>query len=493
MQSYMGIQSGLEAVVASGGRSWLFNCNITVTCPVPDDSLIFELCRTGQTRAVETLLEKGMASVVDTSPKGWKPLHFAAAAGHVELCALLIKGGADKSALVYEGPSDAILSPISLFVAFCTDEHADIKIAMLRLFCECIDIADADSDGWTVHDWLKRAYARERVPISRNSITWLLHLTVNEQYVEFSVRTAWSALQHAMRSVLNHAHHNNYLEHILSLSSEERLDISKRHLHAMGSWLALRVIGRVVLPMAVNAGSFLQMRGFDWMEDVLTHKEYLKALPSIYSAWCNAVLDCIEQLKVYMREELDDCLRQMSMTRRTFVRVLTQSTDIPHGAEKSSRTACTHCGDDYGPFAGGLVEPARIAVTECVKSGHNSNCVCHTIHKDSTISEELQDYTGMLQTEDTNDYTQLDEEFFDAQPHAFNDTDLQNNPTSNMFTDIATLLYSAQGRIWLGEHSIGERLCSTCLLLKEKYIGEDGLSADFPPMPRSFEGLRVKW
>jgi hypothetical protein len=74
-QQYMGIQSGLEAVVASGGRSWLFNCNITVTRPVSDDSLIFELCRTGQTRAVEALLEKGMASVVDTSPKGWKPLH----------------------------------------------------------------------------------------------------------------------------------------------------------------------------------------------------------------------------------------------------------------------------------------------------------------------------------------------------------------------------------------------------------------------------------
>jgi hypothetical protein len=71
----MGIQTGLEAVVVSGGRSWLFNCNITVTRPVSDDSLIFELCRTGQTRAVEALLEKGMASVVDTSPKGWKPLH----------------------------------------------------------------------------------------------------------------------------------------------------------------------------------------------------------------------------------------------------------------------------------------------------------------------------------------------------------------------------------------------------------------------------------
>jgi len=384
-------------------------------------------------------------------------------------------------------------SPVSLFVASCTDEQADIKIAMLRLFFECIDISDTEGDGWCVHDWLKRAYARERVPISRNSITWLLHLTLNEQYVEFSVRNVWSALQHAMRSVLNHAHHNNYLEQILGLSSEERLEINKRHLHAIASWFALRVIGRVVLPMAVNAGSFLQMKGFDWMEDNLTHKQYLQALPSIYSAWCSAVLDCIEQLEVYMREELDDYLCRMGMKRRTFVRVLTQTKDIPHGAGKSSRTACTHCGDDYGPFAGGLVEPARIAVTECVKSGHNSNCVCDTVQKGSTILEELRDYTGMLQTDDTDDDTQSDDEFSDAQPQVFNDTDLQTNPTSNMFTDVATLLYSAQGRIWLGEHSIGERLCSTCLLLKEKYIGEDGLSADFPPMPRSFEGLRVKW
>jgi hypothetical protein len=74
---YMGINNGLEAVVASAGRSWLFNCNMTVTCAVPEDSLIFDLCRTGQTRAVEALLEKGMASVVDTSPNGWKPLHVS--------------------------------------------------------------------------------------------------------------------------------------------------------------------------------------------------------------------------------------------------------------------------------------------------------------------------------------------------------------------------------------------------------------------------------
>lgn len=72
---WLGFRNGLEAVVASAGRSWLLNCRLTVTCAVPEDSLVFELCRTGQTRAVETLLAKGLASVVDTSPNGWKPLH----------------------------------------------------------------------------------------------------------------------------------------------------------------------------------------------------------------------------------------------------------------------------------------------------------------------------------------------------------------------------------------------------------------------------------
>ena len=72
---FMGIQSGIEIVTASAGRSWLYNINMTVTRAVPEDSLIFELCSAGQTRAVEALLEKGMASVVDTSPRGWKPLH----------------------------------------------------------------------------------------------------------------------------------------------------------------------------------------------------------------------------------------------------------------------------------------------------------------------------------------------------------------------------------------------------------------------------------
>jgi hypothetical protein len=71
----LGIRNGLEAITASAGRSWLYNCKLTVTRAVPEDSTIFQLCSAGETRAVQLLLEKGQGSVVDTSPKGWKPLH----------------------------------------------------------------------------------------------------------------------------------------------------------------------------------------------------------------------------------------------------------------------------------------------------------------------------------------------------------------------------------------------------------------------------------
>jgi hypothetical protein len=73
----IGLPNGLEAIIASAAQSWVFNCKLTVTRAVPEDSLIFDLCRSGQTRAVELLFSKGLASIRDTSPKGWKPLHVS--------------------------------------------------------------------------------------------------------------------------------------------------------------------------------------------------------------------------------------------------------------------------------------------------------------------------------------------------------------------------------------------------------------------------------
>ncbi|KAF1929931.1 uncharacterized protein M421DRAFT_380930 [Didymella exigua CBS 183.55] len=483
----MGLKNGFEAVMASAGRSWLYNCRIAVTRAVPEDAMIFELCLAGETRAVQMLLQKGQGSVVDTSPKGWKPLHFAAVAGHTDLCAMLIRAGADKSALVYEGPTESVLSPISLYVSHSTNRSAEEKIEMLRLYCDCIDLSDADSDGWLVHEWLKKAYATERKPISQNSITWLLHLTANEEYVEFSARNIWSALQHAVRSVLNHGRFSNTLERILDLSLEEHFATSQRHIDALGVWLALRVNGRVLLPMVLNAGSFLQMKGFDWIDDDMPHRLFLQALPHLYAAWCHTVLEAVEQVEMYMREEFHQCLGQLNMTRETFLHTISRE-NTNH--RPTNGRICTDCQVEYSALDHGLVQPARIAVTECVSTGHSFDCNCQNMDEITSYMTKLTlpTYAGAYDKDGEGQYFDTEDEFFDAEPHIFDHTSC-NKP--DPFSDIATMLFRAHGRAWIGSYAIGEELCASCFLFRENYISKDGFAADFPPMPKSFERLRA--
>jgi hypothetical protein len=284
------------------------------------------------------------------------------------------------------------------------------------------------------------------------------------------------------------------LDHILGLSVEKHRNLSRRRIDALCAWLALRVSGRVLLPMALSAGSFLQMKGFDWIEDDIPHRQFMQALPSIYASWCYAVLDAVERLEVYMREELEQCLRQLSSTRENFLDAIfqpsTASNILNHGPTQS--TVCTDCGDDYTSLNDGLVEPARIAISECVETGHDFDCNCHSVTDVTgyTTQSEPPDYSGAYHESEVDGHSDIDEEFFDAEPYLFGDTGTVN---TYVFSDIAKLLYRAHGRVWMDDYTIGEQLCAACFLFREQYIGEDGLAADFPPIPRSFEGLRVKW
>jgi hypothetical protein len=362
---------------------------------------------------------------------------------------------------------------------------------MLRMFYDCIDLASPESDGWQVHDWLKRAYAIEKVPISQNSITWLLHLTANERYVECSPPTVWSALQYSVRSVLNHERHSGHIERILQLSDNETQKISQRHLSALRSWIALRVTGRALLPMALYVGSFLQLKGFDWTEDYMPHAQFLQAQPNLYTAWCHAVLDAVERLEDYMREELDSCMRQLGWTRHDLLSALadTNSSSYDANDQRSHAQICSRCQYDYGIMAHSLVEPAQIAIQGCIGTGHDSDCRCRNIFKDSGLAAKIPEYTGVWGDDDYGENeSDIGEEFFDAQPYLF---DTQSQSDCDVFTNVATLLYSAQGRIWIGSYAIDERLCATCFLFKEQYIGEDGFAAEFPAMPQSFESLRT--
>jgi hypothetical protein len=374
------------------------------------------------------------------------------------------------------------------------DRNAEEKIDMLRLFGECIDLSDVDSDGWVVHEWLKKAYATERKPISQNSITWLLHLTGKEEYVELSGRNIWSGLQHGVRSVLNHGRFGSVLERILNLSETEYQNTSQRHLDSLGAWLALRVNGRVLLPLVTKAGSFLNMRGFDWIEDDIPYRLFLQALPYMYSAWCQAVLEAVEQIEKYMREDLEECLDQLSMTRGVFLDTIScKNTSLRNLDRNTAKThVCTDCGDDYGALEYGLVEPARIVITECVATGHSFDCNCQTFDNLNShrTPHDLPTYSGTCAEIDNDQFPDDNyEEFFDAEPHLF---DKAIPCGFEAFTDISMMLYRAQGRSWIGSYAVGEKLCASCFLQRERYVDEDGLAADFAPMPESYEEFRVK-
>jgi hypothetical protein len=387
-------------------------------------------------------------------------------------------------------------SPISLFVACASDLHAEVKISMLRLFSDCIDLADSNGDGWTVHEWLKRTYAKEKVPISQNSITWLLHATANEEYVEFSARNVWSALQHAVRTVICHERHSRFLGQILDLSDDKHEAISRRHVDAISSLMALRVSGRVLLPMVVTAGSFLQIRGFDWAKDDMTRRQYLQALPTIYSAWCHAILDCVENLEHYMRLEFEQYLRQLGWTRDVFLDAISyQNTTAGSVKEGSLDRACTGCDNNYSFLPCALVAPVQIAVSECIRTGHNLDCVCQKVYESefAGMITELPEYTGVCLGDSDAEDSDNDEDFHDAIPYSFTDSVLSGQGSSGAFFGAAALLFRSHGRAWLGDYAIGEHLCATCFLLRERYTGMDGLIADFSPKPESFDGLRFQW
>ena len=70
----LGLRYGTEATLQwSGTAGWKFN--IKPIKAVPESAYIFRMCKQGNIGAVHELFSSGDASLVDTSPKGWTPLH----------------------------------------------------------------------------------------------------------------------------------------------------------------------------------------------------------------------------------------------------------------------------------------------------------------------------------------------------------------------------------------------------------------------------------
>ncbi len=380
-----------------------------------------------------------------------------------------------------------------MFATLKKELPSRIKIEMLRLFFECLDVSDPLADGWTVHGELKKSYNKEKVPVSQNAITWLMRATCDEQLVVFGSETIWTALQTAVRSFLVQERNYSVLYYLLGISPDSKDNLSASHVTAFSQWFALRASERELVPMVLDAGRFCQIRGFDWVEDDITPSQFIRALPVIYVAWSVAFPNGVDRVEDLVKLELDACLERLGWTTAGFLEILSTSScqhDLPGAGNVATHRACSECGDCYGLEGYGLVQPARIQFTECIKTKHRLGCHCSVfLHNHAPVTTP-----PMEQDVQNDDDSDVDEEFFDVESEpAIKDIPDSIDAKPDPFWDAATMLYRAQGRTWLGSYGLKEILCATCWLRREKYIHEAGLGAedDLPPMPEGYEMYRA--
>jgi hypothetical protein len=384
-------------------------------------------------------------------------------------------------------------SPITIFAASAHELPAENKIQMLRLFSDCLELSDPSDDGWTVHRELKKAYNKENVPVSKNSMSWLLRTTATEKFVAFGPKTVWHALQYAVRSFLVHERENQVLQRLLNRSESVKEMVSATHATSIAHWLALRASQRELLPMILEAGRFLHLRGFDWVEDDITPSQFVRALPVIYTTWSLALPNSIDKVEELIGLELENFMAKAAWTRQSLLDSISHKDGEAKTGSQEDPKGCSTCGDDYSSLGIGVVAPGWIAFIECIKTDHKFHCACSEFLQKSGAMETLVNLD-----DPTDGDPDVDEEFFREIGEDISkpcEKYLQMHiadKSIDPFLDAATHLYRVQGRTWLNCYEPGDLLCATCFLLSEGYIGDDGLGAegDFSPMPESFAMFR---
>ncbi|KAL4883937.1 hypothetical protein BJY04DRAFT_183537 [Aspergillus karnatakaensis] len=143
----LGIRYGINAIASSQHGSWQYS--LRPVHVVPDDSLIFRFCETGNIEAVREMLTRGEAFINDTDTRGWTLLHIAAKEGQSKMAKFLITHGADKQAYAYQ--------PISKYRNHHTPEtfiqgtaFRQGHIQVLSLFRDCIEFSEPNCNGWSL-------------------------------------------------------------------------------------------------------------------------------------------------------------------------------------------------------------------------------------------------------------------------------------------------------------------------------------------------------
>ncbi|EPE27940.1 Ankyrin repeat-containing protein [Glarea lozoyensis ATCC 20868] len=478
-----GLNCGMEANVSTTPTGWQFNFNPIRA--VPDDSPIFSACRKGNLSAVRFLLTEGKASVKDTNSKGWTPLHFAAVADsrtNIRVCEYLISRGADKTALAFEGPSENALSPVTVFSATNKKKSADLKIAMLRLFEDCVDLSEPDSEGWTIVGDLVSSFNQEDSSVHSNSIIWFLTSLKTDSMVGWGPKTLWHGLQHAVRSFVDIARKNKLVQRQLGLIVGGEFPGS--YAMAIGHWVALLTAGKKLLPMIVTGGSIWHMEGFDYDRESEPDPVVLaKMRPYIYTEWSKALRANLERADEVFDTVLATILEELNWSPDKL-----RSLKFNKHEQEDHRLRCSTCNDDYSLLKLGLVEPSWIAFVDCTEFQHRYNCTCQEFLQSQGRCSMPPDIGGESSRPDSDSE---DDFFYDAgsqhgdvEGSASNDQpwfsecskyiqEIDNENIHDPFQEVALLLYRCQARLWLGVYEPGQRFCGTCFLRSEGYMDED--------------------
>jgi hypothetical protein len=367
---------------------------------------------------------------------------------------------------------------------------------MLTLFADSLDLTDPGGDGWTVITSLVKALNKESVPMADVSANWVLRLTSSEQIVAFGAKSIWDGLQHAVRTFLFHEEHSNVLRGLLDLKPEAGgvAATTMPQLTALSHWLALRASQRELLPMVVEAGRFSRIEGFDWVEDSLTPRDRCRALPAIYAAWTRALPNGIKQFRDTMEEELVGLLESLGIDRELLQKAIQEGELEGDGGGQQvweeGQQVCRDCQNSYVRLGKGLVRPRAVEFEECRKTDHKRNCRCRAFLEGFELPDDSS-VDSYDTARESDDESEADEEFFtenddilDRLCDAYARMHLPR-AGGDPFQDSATLLYRAQGRIWLDTYEPEDLLCATCFLTREKYLGSGG-NYNFTPMPESY-------
>ncbi|KAK3389737.1 hypothetical protein B0H63DRAFT_507253 [Podospora didyma] len=513
--SWLGFRAGAEANLQfSPSAGWRFH--VTPVRAVPESALIFDFCRAGNVSAVKQMLARGDASVKDTSPKGWTPLHFAAAAGHVDLCAALIESGADKTALAYQGPSENALSPIAIWAESCQDARAADKIQMMRAFYECLDLAESSGEGWFVIHALVSSMTYEKVPMKDTGVNWFLRKAESGMLVGFAPITIWDGLQHSVRGSLFHEHEHLSLHHHLGLDATDPKFGIASQVTALSNLFAVASCSRKLLPLLIEAGIGVGVNGFDAVEEHMLggRRRLIRGLPEIYVTWCKILPRSFETMSLLIEIELERLLLHIGMERDEFSERL--STNHPPPAVSKSRTGgcenessyrCTGCNTSYDNIGIGLVQPRKISFEECRKKDHRrlpAGCQCAEYLRALGVTP-LKTAQGGEDTSGLEEEEEADEEIFsdtaaevdpvDQLCRAFDELYVRDQESSKKKDDdpfhvVIRTLFQAQGRRWLGGYyEPTEKLCGVCLLTREQYLASDGSAKGprrYTPVPETF-------